>query len=55
METAAFMSVRHFLNQVIDIKGPTVNMGGTIQRVGVLDWIKRGTRTNWTAASVSSF
>lgn len=55
METTVFMSVRNFLNQVMGIKVPTVNMGGTIQRVGVLDWIKRGTRTKWTAASVSSF
>lgn len=55
METPVFMSVRHLLNQVIDIKGPTVNVGGTIQRAGVLDWIKRGARINWTAASVLSF
>lgn len=44
METPVFMSVRHLLNQVIDIKGPTVNVGGTIQRAGVLDWIKRGAK-----------
>lgn len=37
METPAFMSVRHLLNQVIGIKGPTVNVGGTIQRAGVVD------------------
>lgn len=45
METPVCMSVRHLLEQVIVTERPTLNVGGTIQWAGVLDWIKRGKGT----------